>query len=208
MDPTSLVVHVLRSCWDSFYRWKEAHSSQAMLSLTRPSILEDIPFQINEVEQVQESPLTGTTFTVTEYDSDSDSGETYTMTAEIFVVEPIKPHPEYTACMPITRNIMVGDDSDHMPFIPYSDDASFSHEIHTLHYNYLAWQNPDDPDCKFLRENDGFDSHRLPVEAICIQAFKQLVNEHGLTNQQIIDTNVMPTQITRHITSYLGGRRR
>lgn len=208
MDITSLVLEQFRSCWDKFHRWKAAHNSQIMSSLTRRPASEDISPQIYDVEQVQESQPPGPTFTVTEYDSDENPCDTYKISVETFDVEPTKPHPEYTECVPTTRNIMIGDDSDYMPFIPYSDDASFSHELHTQHYNYFAWQHFDDPDCTSPHKTMHFIFNLLPVEVVCIQTIKQLVREHGLTIQQIVDTNVMPTRITRNISSYLGGRRR
>lgn len=208
MDATSLVLQQFRSCWDGFRSWKAAHNSQAMLSLTRHPASEDSLPQIDEAEQAQESQLTGPTFTVTEYDSDSDPCDSYKIGVESFDVEPTKPHPEYTQCVPTTRNIMIGDDSDYMPFIPYSDDASFNHELHTQHYGYFAWQHSDDPDCMSPRKITHLTPNPHPVEVVCIQTIKQLMSEHGLTVQQIADTNVMPTSIIHNITSYLGGRRR
>lgn len=180
--------------------------------------LTDDPTTITEVvdDPGFQNPASTAHFNVTIYDSDDETEETYTLPIETINVEATKPHPEYTSCTPITRSIMVGDDSNYMTFIPYSDDPTFNHEAQTLHYDHFAWQSIQDP--------DGISTHppllpqldvtnigllALPlVEVICAQAVKMLMKEHGLTLQQILDTKVMPPNIIQKITSLLGARRR
>lgn len=61
------------------------------------------------------------------------------------------PHPSYEACTPTGRNVMVGDDSDHMPFAPFADDESFDFRTYSDDYDYLAWQTSRrDPDSEFM----------------------------------------------------------
>lgn len=110
--------------------------------------LTDDPTSITEVvdDPGFQNPASTAHFNVTIYDSDDETAETYILPIETINVEATKPHPEYTSCTPITRSIMVGDDSNYMTFIPYSDDPTFNHEAQTLHYDHFAWQSMQDPD--------------------------------------------------------------
>jgi histone-lysine N-methyltransferase EZH2 len=57
--------------------------------------------------------------------------------------------PSYESCTPVSRNIMVGDDSDYMPFIPNADDPTYDNSFDIAEHKYFAWQQPDtvEPDC-------------------------------------------------------------
>ncbi|KAI9060749.1 SET domain-containing protein [Trametes sanguinea] len=62
-------------------------------------------------------------------------------------VEPPAPNAAFESCTPIDQNILHGDDSNYMPFIPLADDPTFDHEDHAMEYKRLAWQEPyRDPD--------------------------------------------------------------
>ncbi|OSC99568.1 SET domain-containing protein [Trametes coccinea BRFM310] len=62
-------------------------------------------------------------------------------------VEPPSAYTAYESCTPIDQNILHGDDSNYMPFIPLADDPTFDHEDHAMEYKRLAWQEPyRDPD--------------------------------------------------------------
>ncbi|KAF6753660.1 hypothetical protein DFP72DRAFT_813858 [Ephemerocybe angulata] len=100
-------------------------------------------------------------------DSGSDTGEfictefeeetgvsTTTGTPEsfdVYVSAEFLRHPGYDSCTPAARNIMVGDDSDYMPFMPFADDPSFGWKAYSNEYKYLAWQvyRPD-PDLEII----------------------------------------------------------
>ncbi|TFK19304.1 SET domain-containing protein [Coprinopsis marcescibilis] len=61
------------------------------------------------------------------------------------------PVPRYESCTPVSRNIVVGDDSDHMPFSPYSDDPKFAFEPYHEEHKYFEWQKRHlDPDLEML----------------------------------------------------------
>jgi hypothetical protein len=54
----------------------------------------------------------------------------------------------YEACTPISRNLMIGDDSDFLPFIPNSDDPSYDYTYDIHEHKYFAWHRLNrDPDC-------------------------------------------------------------
>jgi hypothetical protein len=123
-----------------------------MSSLTRQPVSEGSSSQDDEDEEDEELEPGGPTFTVTEYESESDPGHTYTLNVETMAVPLVTPHPQYITCTSLTENNMVGDDSDYMPFIAFSDDPSFDHERQTRHYIHFAWQNQDDPDSQWRRK--------------------------------------------------------
>lgn len=89
-------------------------------------------------------------FTFTDYDDDSVETQVYSMTGECGAPQPVvKPHPQYDSCTPISRNIMNGDDSEYLPFLPFSDDGTYNFEFDNVQHKYFAWQKPFiDPDCR------------------------------------------------------------
>ncbi|KAF9442123.1 SET domain-containing protein [Macrolepiota fuliginosa MF-IS2] len=196
IDPTtSLVLDTFRSCWESFYGWKQTHDVENLSSLMRDVDITDDPASPQptlDIENSKPQDPYAPTFSVAEYNSDGEPAENYTLNSEDFEIEPIQPHPNYASCTPISRSIIVGDDSNYMPFIPYSDDPEFNYEAQIEHYGYFAWQILPDPD----------------LEVICVQTVKYLMNDHGLALQQIIDTKVMPPDLIGKMTTYLGARRR
>lgn len=156
-DKKSLVAQVYRSNWVSFYEWKVRDSRDSLTSLfvynytmeedadwfDIPSDEEDELFTDNIVPDADH-------VIVAEYSSSSQA-ITVLPTIGTTVQYTLEPHPNYTSTTPLRRSILVGDDLNPMPFIPFSDDPSFPHESHMdEHYETFAWHEMDllDPDCE------------------------------------------------------------
>jgi hypothetical protein len=118
---------------------------------------------------------------VTLYDSDEEPTVMYALPIDTIEVPATKPHPKYTSCPPAARNVIVGDDSPYMPFIPYEDDMTFDHEAQMEHYDHFRWQNMADP--------DGITSQFISVPTQSLLSSRS----HSCTSRQ--DTN-------QHISAY------
>ena len=71
--------------------------------------------------------------------------------ALILIADPFPPYPSYNACAPLSKNIMVGDDSDKLPFIPFADDPTYDYDSDIGNHSYFAWPNlTQDPDSNHL----------------------------------------------------------
>ncbi|KAL9709720.1 hypothetical protein Ac2012v2_006771 [Leucoagaricus gongylophorus] len=201
-DKKSLVAQVYRSNWVSFYEWKVRDSRDSLTSLfvynytmeedadwfDIPSDEEDELFTDNIVPDADH-------VIVAEYSSSSQA-ITVLPTIGTTAQYTLEPHPNYTSTTPLRRSILVGDDLNPMPFIPFSDDPSFPHESHMdEHYETFAWHEMDllDPD----------------LEVICVQTVKDLMGDKfSLTFENILATKVMPRQLIQNIQLYTGARRR
>jgi len=152
MSSASLVAHVFRSNWLSFYEWKAHDAIESLVSLLAPEQEEDTDWSDISSDEEEDTLLISEAdhITVSEY---SSSSKIITVLPAIkntiqFILEP---HPSYTSTTPLRRSILVGDDLNPMPFIPFSDDPSFPHESHMdEHYETFAWHEVDffDPDCE------------------------------------------------------------
>lgn len=158
MNPlTSVVLETYRSNWQKFYYWKRDYNTNCLDSLLKdckpPSndLLDDPPANIEEdLLPVSGDKSSESTLRVTEY-TDDDCCEEYTLSFETFTVKPDnKPYADYTSCTTIRRSSFIGDDLNPMPFLPFSDDPTFNHQVQMLvHYETFAWQEAmDDPDCE------------------------------------------------------------
>ncbi|PFH51358.1 hypothetical protein AMATHDRAFT_142730 [Amanita thiersii Skay4041] len=82
----------------------------------------------------------------------------------------LTPCPTYEACTSLGQNILLGDDSADMSFIPYADDPGFDLVPHLEDYQSFSWQETTrDPD----------------LEVIVIETAKRLQSRHGLSLKQI-----------------------
>jgi hypothetical protein len=98
-----------------------------------------------------ESSEIGPRLKVTLYDSDEEPTVNYALPIDTIEAQPTRPHPKYTSCSPAARNVIVGDDSNYMPFVPFEDDLTFDHEALAEHYDYFRWQTMPDPDGRISR---------------------------------------------------------
>lgn len=156
MDPDSasaLVFSVFRTSWIDFSHWKKHHVSTTLDSLQRqPTFLDSISDSDSDDDYDDDddddskSTDSGPRWEVTLYNSDKEQTANFSLPISTIEVDATKPHPKYTSCPPAARNVIVGDDSHWLPFIPYEDDITFDHEAQMEHYDYFQWQNMPDPD--------------------------------------------------------------
>ena len=151
-----VVSQVYKSVWEDFSAWEQDHCRQTLQSLSRPSRPHLNPLLIlsgqshsalNEPRSIHDAPSTAVeTFD----DSDMESGSTSTVLVTVHTIDKgqmLQPL-SYEACTPISRNLMIGDDSDFLPFIPNSDDPSYDYTYDVEEHKYFAWHQPNrDPDC-------------------------------------------------------------
>lgn len=153
---TTLVRSVYISVWLAFYDWEREYSRRSIQGLATCS-----PHHTASNLSRVKSTTVG--------DSLSDSNHGSDEKTEYFhIVDydrakwPRKLHPDtinvpsssmsrlsYESCTPTSRNIMTGDDSSNLPFIPHADDPRFEMEEHLCQYKTFFWQKSiRDPDCK------------------------------------------------------------
>lgn len=147
---TSLVRKVFKSTWAEFYAWEQSHCLHTLRSLSQsPAVPSSVECATDDTQTPPQNDG-DETFTILEYLDGSGPSKTANVSAEVIGVLPaLEPYPQYESCAPVRRNIMHGDDSDHMPFIPLADDPTFDIVEHTEEYRYFEWQTADcDPDCE------------------------------------------------------------
>ncbi|KAF5334782.1 hypothetical protein D9611_012914 [Ephemerocybe angulata] len=143
----------LKACILEYQTWDAEYCKSALLSLQRPAPQpEPSPILVEDGSLGDSGSDTGE-FICTEFEEETGVSIT-TGTAEsfdVYVSAEFLRHPGYDSCTPAARNIMVGDDSDYMPFMPFADDPTFGWKAYSNEYKYLAWQvyRPD-PDLEIV----------------------------------------------------------
>ncbi|ETW75709.1 hypothetical protein HETIRDRAFT_106382 [Heterobasidion irregulare TC 32-1] len=101
-------------------------------------------------------------------------------TASISSLPELKPYSAYEGCTPISRNIFLGDDSDHLPFIPFADDPGFDWAENAEFFTYLAW------------ESRFFDPDQ---DLIILEAASRLQRAWSITPEQMDKMTVFPRSL-------------
>ncbi|KAL7278335.1 hypothetical protein ACG7TL_008311 [Trametes sanguinea] len=138
-----------------YYDWEMGHcattiSSLASLEPTRPTGLRQLITHavVNHMDAVDSDMSNSAELRNRHYDNSRGGWVEASVIPESEVhVEPPSAYAAYESCTPIDQDILHGDDSNYMPFIPLADDPTFDHEDHAMEYKRLAWQEPyRDPD--------------------------------------------------------------
>ena len=149
---------VYKSVWEDFSIWDQDHCRQTLQSLSRPSRPHPNPLLISSgqshsaLNETRSTTAYDASNTVVEsfYDIDLENGSTSTVLVTVHTIskgQMVQP-PSYESCTPISRNLMIGDDSDYLPFIPNSDDPNYDYTYDIEEHKYFAWHQPNrDPDC-------------------------------------------------------------
>ncbi|KAF8156618.1 hypothetical protein B0H34DRAFT_847237 [Crassisporium funariophilum] len=111
-------------------------------------------------------------------------------TPEIIKAEKSSKPPSYECCTPISRNIMVGDDSHYLPFIPNADDPTYDSTFDIDEHDYFAWQQPDTVEPDF--------------EVVIVETARRLLDDHLLSRHEIDKTEVLPI----HVQSIMSCKRK
>ncbi|KAI8977707.1 hypothetical protein BD414DRAFT_524347 [Trametes punicea] len=191
----ALVASTLREVGREYYTWEFEHCSRTLASLAapKPSKPKDLPSlpplgteastHLSQTECILSCPLR-----LKRYCTVGDRWECFEVSPQADIpVTPLESFPAYESCTPIGQNILHGDDSNFMPFVPLADDPSFDHEDHVLEYRGLAWQEP-------YRDSDTLE--------IVLESARRLNRQCGLSAVQIDSTEVLP--LTLATTSVWG----
>lgn len=209
-----VVSQVYKSVWEDFSVWEQDHCRQTLQSLSRPSRSHLNPLLISSGQSHSALKETRSTTndasnTVVESfdDSDLESSSTSTVLVTVHTISKgqMSQPPSYEACTPISRNLMIGDDSDYLPFIRNSDDPNYDYTFDVEEHNFFAWHQPNrDPDCavfdSFLGSvlSDGSVSFfflLLSVEVINIETTRSLLQDHGMSWEDIDRSGILPLPV-------------
>ena len=156
-----VVSRVYQCVWEDFSAWEQNHCQQTLQSLShsrhsRPFRPHINPLLISSeqshsaLEEPQSTHDAPSTVVESFDDSDMENGSTSTLLVTVhtinkrLVLQPLS----YEACAPISRNLMIGDDSEYLPFIPNSDDPTYDYTYDVDEHNFFAWHQVNrDPDC-------------------------------------------------------------
>ena len=150
-----LITRTYESVWTEYAAWSLRHSAATLKSLAvgniRPGSQTDADKDPNlYVAHISDNGDDSESFLVADFNGEGDLAEVSTVAAISICADPFRPHPPYESCTPISRNLMVGDDPNELPFIPFSDDPSYNYHVDIEEYKYFRWQSPTlklDQDC-------------------------------------------------------------
>ncbi|KDR76569.1 hypothetical protein GALMADRAFT_246966 [Galerina marginata CBS 339.88] len=188
-DSIELVMQTYESVWNDYFTWDYEYSQQTIASLSRPYARPrpqpkrtKPPLKSPADPKVLVESCTITDYTYDGGQASSSSSKRHLIppvTTTIDLSDILRPYPPYNMCTSISQNLLVGDDSHYMPFIPFSDDETYDYNTDIETYHYLAWQrNVADPD----------------AQIIALQSMRRLLSEHGLSSADIDSTEVLPLE--------------
>ena len=155
LDIRDVISQVYKSVWEDFSVWERDHCRQTLQSLSHPFRPHLYPLLIpsGQSHSALKEPHDAPSNVVESFDdSDMENGSTSTVSVTVQTIsnsQMLKPL-SYEACTPISRNLMIGDDSDFLPFIPNSDDPTYDYTYDIDEHKFFAWHqlnNNRDPDC-------------------------------------------------------------
>ena len=152
----NLVLQIYRSVWEEYSEWSNKCRTTTLESLAAsyPKLDLQTYFEFKETESASEASLAADDddihFTVYEFNIDGLTTDEYLISGKsLSVDQDFRPHPPYESCTPISRNLMVGDDPDYLPFIPFADDPKYDFRLDIEEHHYFRWHQPFlDPDCR------------------------------------------------------------
>ncbi|KAH9932330.1 uncharacterized protein B0H18DRAFT_1208615 [Fomitopsis serialis] len=186
---------VFRQVWNEYYAWEAVLASKALASIhteqkkdqDRQSFFrmgEHLPLvsrDSNLHKSVDGSKTRETeAFTALEFGDQSATLEDTVVDVEVLSLKDFEPCPSYEACTPIPANVLQGDDSSDMPFIPLADDPTFDATDHCLDYDNFAWQ---------VTHVDS------DLNAIILETALRLHYKHGISIAHIDEANVLPRRL-------------
>jgi len=139
-----LITRTYKTVWKEYSAWSLRDSAAALKSLAVAEIRPDSPTDADKDPNLHVAHISDgdKTFLVADFDNEGHLAEEYTVAAKTFSADPFLPHPLYESCTPISRNLMVRDNPNDLPFIPFSDDPSYNYHVDIEEYKYFRWQSP------------------------------------------------------------------
>lgn len=167
-QPKATIRAVYKRVWEEYYEWDTTYTSSNLLLTTTQTEEKKAKrtshFRLHSITPSNESsswPLPDATadnacttadneaFTLHRFADDGSQALEEVVGADVLTLTEFAPCPEYEACTPMPANILQGEDSTDMPFIPYADDPKFDAAENCEDYDRFAWQVINaDPDCE------------------------------------------------------------
>lgn len=191
-DDKVLIGRIFRSTWDEYMIWKNSHDLQVIqdLALVPPSISNEEAHCLATCEHHSSCPLAPRN-KLRERGAPATkiwSGNFSSPAGLIVKLPPnakkFKDYPTYEACSPLTQNMFTGDDTNELPFMPYSDDCSAQTQMlvrkHADTRARLGW----------LEDSD---AHNW--KTVILETARQLNVEHGISLQFIDASETLPLKL-------------
>lgn len=145
------VKRVYGSVWKEYSSWSQEYCQQILQSLSTPDPKYSDPEFKDKKSTKPSSSASASSATCTisdyvdglRYSMHAYSIDTQTISLNELEIEKATPYAPYHSCTSISQNILVGDDSDYLPFIPFADDENYKYSQDFDLHNYNAWQRPD-----------------------------------------------------------------
>ncbi|KAF9262759.1 hypothetical protein L218DRAFT_1000321 [Marasmius fiardii PR-910] len=188
-DTSTLVKSTFKDAWCRFHEWNYEDTRKTIELLRAPIVRR----RRHPLFEDDISPAAGSS----ELDEPGEHsvsvvrfGEGATVTSASMVVQTVEVHesmscfstPAYESCPPISRNIMVGDDPNALPFLPFADDPKFNWKDYADQHKKCAWHDP----WYMLDSGEAF---------VTVQTVRQLVEGCGLTAEEIESMAVLPAPL-------------
>lgn len=142
-----LITHAYKTAWTEYFSWSLRYSAATLDSLAAQNKKPECnSFMDRDHRNLYVAQVSNDNeqFLVTYFSKEEDTPtELLTVAVDSVCLDrPFRPHAPYESCTPISRNLMVGDDPDDLPFIFFSDDPSYDYYVDIEEYKYFRWQLP------------------------------------------------------------------
>jgi len=139
-------------------------------------------------------------FTVEDFVADA-SHKVSLPAVTLTIGQSLRPCAPYESCTPLSRNLMVGDDSENLPAFHFSDDPNYPTGLENQEYKYFSWQlRYQDPDGQCLQLAASMSTDRvtdLQDELMMIETVEKLRSTVLLTEEGIDRLGILPKTCER-----------
>lgn len=149
-DIADLIRRISQEVLDDFHASETFSSQQSLehLACSHPSFALDFGLpthgDVQELPQVDGTDLrVGGISIIHSFDDEgSPTQDIFDAHAQSSAEDYFEDYPLYESCLPRSINLVVGDDSDDVPFVPYADDDDFDCEGYMDEHRGVSWQGP------------------------------------------------------------------
>ena len=148
---------IYRDLWTEFYSWEQVFCRQTIMGLSKHQA--DVRSSPPNGTPIYELPVVSSSseqdfFTYEDISPDSSLTIKFTLSPDPKIVEiqNLDACAGYTACIPISMNLIMKDDPAFLPFAPHADDPLFDLDDYLSYVGWFTWQcDLHDPDRKYSR---------------------------------------------------------
>lgn len=143
-----------RMIWDEYHDWDASDSRRIIEGLAGQTPSTTPCYSLDNCEPLQElsaPPNSGAPeeFVAFCHFEDAHSAQA-TAKPDLAGDDIFVESPRYEMCSSIQQNILLGDEPDTAPFLPYADDPSFDHEEYLKDFSDLSWERSYDPSRRYF----------------------------------------------------------